>query len=82
MACGTPVVLPSAGSFPEAYPMLRERWMFKPGDSDKYAQLCVAAANEPQLRTWMRTQVQDHYSWQAAVDDMLETYLTGKPHGK
>jgi len=81
MACGTPVVLPSAGAFPEAYPMIRDKWMFKPGDIDKYAELCVRAGQEPGLRQWVRQTVQDHYSWDAAVDDMLETYKTGKPHG-
>jgi len=77
MACGTPVVLPSAGAFPEAYPMLRDKWMFAPGDVDRYAELCVKAANEPQLRSWVRDQVQKHYSWDAAVDDMLDVYKNG-----
>jgi len=81
MACGTPVVLPSAGSFPEAYPMLRDQWMFEPGDVDKYAELCLKTAQDPELRKWVRQQVQDHYSWDAAVDDMLATYKSGKPHG-
>lgn len=80
MACGTPVVLPAAGAFPEAYPMLRDKWMFKPGDIDKYADLCVRAGTQPEMRKWVRQQVQDHYSWDAAVDDMLEVYKSGKAH--
>jgi len=81
MACGTPVVLPSAGAFPEAYWMLRDQWMFKPGDIEKYAELCIKAAQTPDIRKWVRQTVQDYYSWDAAVDDMLETYKTGKSHG-
>jgi glycosyltransferase involved in cell wall biosynthesis len=84
MACGTPVVAGRAGGIPELVVSGKTGLLVERGNprqlADAILKILADSCLARSMGEWGRKRVQDHFSWQNVVENLLSQY-NGRPSG-